>query len=90
MVLLLIFSILLAIVAASFALQNAVPVTVSFFTYRYEASLAVVLLMTLAAGILISLFLLLPVIIRHRITVAKLNRKIKTLTSEGVDGNSQI
>jgi len=77
MVLLLIFSVLLALVAAFFALQNAVPVTVMFFGHPFEGSLAVIILATLASGILITLLILLPLLIKRNITIAGLKRKIK-------------
>jgi hypothetical protein len=40
----LIVAIIVAILAVVFALQNAVPITVSFLTWRFESSLALVLL----------------------------------------------
>lgn len=46
----LIVAIIVAILAVVFALQNAVPITVSFLTWRFESSLALVLLITVALG----------------------------------------
>lgn len=46
--------VLLAVAAAVlFAVQNATPVAVSFLTWRFEASIAVIVLLSAAAGILI-------------------------------------
>ena len=56
----LIVAIIVAILAVVFALQNAVPITVSFLTWRFESSLALVLLIVLALGILMSLLVSVP------------------------------
>ncbi|MDD3030797.1 MAG: LapA family protein, partial [Atribacterota bacterium] len=37
--------------AVIFALQNAVPVTVSFIAWRVESSLALILIITFIAGL---------------------------------------
>lgn len=44
------FAILVAIVSVLFALQNNVPVTVVFLLWRFDSSLALVLLIALAMG----------------------------------------
>jgi uncharacterized integral membrane protein len=46
----------IAVLAVIFALQNAVPVTVSFLIWRVESSLALILIITFIAG-LVSSFL---------------------------------
>ncbi len=49
----LILALVFALLIAVFAMQNAVPVTLTFFTYTFETSLVVVVLGTLAVGALI-------------------------------------
>jgi putative membrane protein len=56
MQLLLILGIVFAIGAVTFALQNNVAVTVVFAFWRYDSSLAVVLLVALALGVLIAAY----------------------------------
>lgn len=80
LIVLLVCSLLLAILAGVFALQNAMPVTVVLFQWRFEGSLAIVILVSLLVGILIALFLTVPVILRHRWTIGSLRRR---LTSSG-------
>jgi len=49
-----------AILAVIFAVQNSVPITVSFFGWSAQASMSIVLVLTFAAGILIGMLLLFP------------------------------
>ena len=44
----------LAILTVVFALQNTVPVVVSFLIWKFEGSLAMVLMLTFALGVLVS------------------------------------
>jgi putative membrane protein len=60
MPLVLIAAIVLAILTALFAIQNATVITVSYLVWRFEASLALVLILTLGIGILIGYLATLP------------------------------
>lgn len=75
----LIVAIIVAILAVVFALQNAVPITVSFLTWRFESSLALVLLITLALGIIMSLLVSVPSMIRTRKIITNQKKKIQKL-----------
>lgn len=44
----------LAILTVVFALQNTVPVVVTFLIWKFEGSLAMVLMLTFALGVLVS------------------------------------
>jgi len=74
----LIAALIVAILAVVFAIQNAVPVTVGFLTWRFEGSLALVLLITFALGVITSLLFSLPGMIRRRRTISDLRRKIQS------------
>jgi uncharacterized integral membrane protein len=74
-------AIIVAILAVVFALQNAVPITVSFLTWRFESSLALVLLITLALGIIMSLLVSVPSMIRTRKIISDKKKKIQELES---------
>ncbi len=69
----LIVAIIVAILAVVFALQNAVPITVSFLTWKFESSLALVLLITISLGVIMSLLVSVPSMIKTR----HQNEKIK-------------
>ena len=60
MPLMLILAIALAILTALFAIQNAAVITVSFLIWEFEASLALVLILTLGVGALIGYLATLP------------------------------
>lgn len=77
----LIAAIIVAILGVVFALQNAVPITVSFLTWRFESSLALVLLITLALGILMSLLVSVPSMIRTKKIISGQKKKIQELES---------
>ena len=75
----LIVAIIVAILAVVFALQNAVPIAVSFLIWRFESSLALVLLITLALGILMSLLVSVPSMIKTRKIISNQKKKIQKL-----------
>ena len=77
----LITAIVVAILAVVFALQNAVPITVSFLTWKFESSLALVLLITVALGILMSLLVSVPSMIKTRKIISNQKKKIQELES---------
>ena len=60
MIFFLILGILLGAFSVFFALQNTAIITVTFFSWQFQGSLALILLMALATGILISLLMVLP------------------------------
>ena len=66
MQILLISGIGVAIVAVLFALQNNVPVTISFFAWSFGGSLALVLLMALGLGVLIAGLVTSPALIGRK------------------------
>lgn len=76
MILLLIFAILVAIVAAMFALENTTAVTVTFLSFRFEGSLAVVLMVVFGMGILTASAVLLPGFLRTKWQELGLRKKL--------------
>ena len=75
----LIVAIIVAILAVVFALQNAIPITVSFLTWRFESSLALVLLITVALGVIMSLLVSVPSMIKRRKIISNQKKKIQKL-----------
>lgn len=53
----LIIALIAIILVAFFSVQNAAPVVISFFFWRFEASLAVVIFLSALAGILITIII---------------------------------
>ena len=79
---LLISGIAFAIVAVLFALQNNVPVTVSFFAWSFGGSLALVLLVTLGLGAVIAGLLSSPRLLRSQWAGSRLRRQVATLEEQ--------
>jgi putative membrane protein len=82
MQLLLILGIVFAIGAVTFALQNNVAVTVVFAFWRYDSSLAVVLLVALALGVLIAGLVSTPSVIKAQWSGARLRRQLASLEDD--------
>lgn len=51
MITIILFIVLLVLIAI-FSVQNAIPVTVTFFLWRFEASLAIIIFITFLIGLL--------------------------------------
>ncbi|MEA1939868.1 MAG: LapA family protein [Candidatus Caldatribacteriota bacterium] len=78
----LILAIIIAIIAVIFALQNAATITVGFLMWKFESSLALVLLVAIALGIIISLLVSVPSRIKEIKVISSQKRKIKELESD--------
>lgn len=82
MQLLLILGIVFAIGAVTFALQNNIPVTVVIAFWRYDSSLAVVLLLALGLGALIAGLVSTPSVIKGQWAGARLRRQVARLQDD--------
>lgn len=78
----LILSLAIAIIAVVFAMQNLATVTVSFLFWSVDSSLALVLLITLAAGVLISLMASLPGLVRGKWAESGNKKRLSVLEAE--------
>jgi lipopolysaccharide assembly protein A len=78
----LILALVIAIIAVIFALQNLVAVTVTFLAWSIHGSLALVLLVSMAAGVLVSVLASLPGIVRGKWTNTSQKRKLAALEAE--------
>jgi uncharacterized integral membrane protein len=75
------FALIISVLAVIFAIQNNAPATVSFAVWKYNGSLALVLLVAVAAGTLISFFVSLPSNLRTRWTIRQQRKKLTELES---------
>ena len=67
--LILLFVIIVAV--AAFSVQNAAPVAVSFLSWHFEASLALVIVLSLLAGLIVGMALLYLVQLRRSLRVKR-------------------
>ncbi len=77
----LVAAVILVFVAVAFALQNNEPITIHFFSWTFEGSLVLVLLTTLALGIIISVLAALPSQIKKSRTITQQQKTIDNLES---------
>jgi putative membrane protein len=78
----LILALLIAIVAVIFALQNTAAITISFFMWKVTGSLSLVLLVTLAIGVLIGLLVLAPAYFKNTFQVSSHRKRLSALEKE--------
>jgi len=90
MVFTLILALAFAIVAVIFALQNTEVVTVAFFSLSYEGSLALVILVAVALGILIGVLVMAPGNIKNRISSSRNRKKIGSLEASLDEHKSKL
>ena len=72
--------------AVAFSLQNSEPIKINFFT-TFEVSLVVVLLTTLACGVILSLIASLPSFIRKSRLIAQQQKTIAQLEQTASEHN---
>jgi uncharacterized integral membrane protein len=75
----LIAALALAILTVIFALQNPIPVGVTFLLWKFEGSLALVLMLTFTLGVLVSLLVSIPTILKRRTAISNQQKKIGEL-----------
>ena len=75
----LILALVIAIVAVLFALENPTMVTISFFGYAVEGSVALFILISMGIGLLLGLLFMLPGRIRSSLSNARNRKKIGSL-----------
>lgn len=76
---LLILSLMIAFLVVLFALQNVDPVIIRFLVWETKGSLALVLIITLLAGAMISYLATLPGLIRRRLMISHQQHQIDEL-----------
>lgn len=82
---LLILALVIAVLSVVFALQNAVVIPVSLLFWEVRSSLALVLLVTLALGIVVGLLAMAPSLIKRSIKISQQHKKIKQLQEAFAD-----
>ena len=82
MLFLFIVALTISILAVIFALQNAGLVSINFLIWSFKGSLALVLLLSFAAGAMSVLLILFPQVIKKSFNISKLEKKIKDLESK--------
>lgn len=71
-------ALLVAALAAFFAIQNSQVATVTFFGWYFEASLVMVLMLTFAAGALVAMLIMFPASMKKSLEIKRLKAQIPT------------
>ena len=79
---LIIVGVILAILLAVFVLQNNVAVAVSFLFWRFESTLALVLLLSLAVGVITVVLVTVPANWRRRGTLSRQRKELTELQNK--------
>ena len=75
----------IAILAIDVAIQNVIPTTVVFLFWKFESTLAMVIIIAFAVGMAVGLFSELPAIIKNKIMIARQRRKIQEMEKKNPD-----
>ncbi|MEL6813197.1 MAG: LapA family protein [Cyanobacteria bacterium J06598_3] len=87
---LIVAAIVIAFLAIAFALLNNTPVPVHLLIWNIEGSLAIVLLSTLAIGVLIGLLVLTPALLKRGWRVSKVKRQAADLEHQLSDRSLEL
>lgn len=73
---------ILGALSVIFVLQNIIPITVTFLAWQIEGSLAVILFLAMMSGVIITLLVLLPGLIRDEWRYAQLRKEKEKVEDE--------
>lgn len=76
---LVILALAIALVAVLFAIQNPGVVAVNFFVWAIQERLALILLLTLAAGVLVGVLVSIPAILKRSMRISRHRRQLEEL-----------
>lgn len=82
MIISLIFGVILGVVSVIFIAGNTSLVTVTFMSWQFDGSLALVLVLTLLCGIFITLLFLLPSLIRDTFYLSTIQKQKREVDDE--------
>jgi putative membrane protein len=74
-------ALIIAVLAAIFALQNPDPTFIRLFTWQFNAPLALVLFVTLGLGVIVGLLVVVPSVVRREMKLRQKNKRIHELES---------
>ncbi len=82
MIILFVIGLLLGAVSVIFALQNVAVITVTFFSWQITGSLALILLIAISSGVLVTVLLLLPEFVSNYFKYRSLKKENVKLTDD--------
>ena len=79
---LLLLALILSLIVTVFAVQNNAPIAVSFLSWDVSGSLALILMVTFAVGILIGILVMIPSSIRARLSARDERKRKQSLEQQ--------
>jgi lipopolysaccharide assembly protein A len=74
-----VLALLIAIAIVFFALQNSAIVTVSFLSFHYDGSLALILVVVFTLGLFVGILIAIPSLLRKSSDLREQKRRVKQL-----------
>ena len=74
-----VLALLIAIAIVFFALQNSAIVTVSFLSFHYDGSLALILVIVFSLGLFVGILISIPSLLRKSSDLREQKRRVKQL-----------
>ncbi len=90
MIIFLILGLLLGGVTVIFALQNVATITVVFLAWQIEGSLALIIILAVAMGVLLSLLLSVPSAIEKHLKISNLKTHNEMLKEELINKDIEV
>ncbi len=75
----LILFLIIAIIAVIFGVQNTAVVTLKLFGFKLESSLALILLVFMGIGVILTLLFSIPYFLKNKKRISSLNKRVKEL-----------
>lgn len=86
----LILAAVLGVLIAAFAIQNAIPVAVKFLVWQFESSLAVIIILSLLAGMVLIFLISVPGRLKRRKELYDKSRRIHELEKRLAELEKQL
>jgi putative membrane protein len=86
----LLIALLIALIAVIFALQNTQVVSITFLAWTFQSSIALEMIVTLIAGVLVGILAMLPASIRSRLQVSSKKREKAGIEASLAQAQQQI
>jgi len=83
-----VLALLIAIAIILFAIQNSAIVTISFLSFHYTGSLALIVVVLFTAGLLAGLLISLPSLLKKHLALREHKKKIKQLEENSAGSSS--
>lgn len=86
----LLFALVIALLAVIFALQNTQVVSINFLAWTFQSSIALEMIVTLIAGVLVGILAMLPSSIRSQLQISSKKREKAGLETSLAQAQDQV